>query len=90
VIGRRRSARQWRIKQRAAAKSNARYYGDGGTISGTRHLHVEVHDGRVTAVWFRCQMLPFEQVNVDGTRARDLSDVMLPELTGVEVTRDGT
>ena len=36
-------------------------YGHDGTIHQTTHLDVEVDsEGTVTAVWFRCMMLPFK------------------------------
>ena len=47
-----------------ALGSDTRYYGDGTTIHSTGHLDVEVFEGKVVAVWFRCQMLPFEQADV--------------------------
>lgn len=74
----------WQLKQRAASPS--RYYGDGGTIHSTTYLDVETHHGTVVAVWFRCQMLPFRQTEVDGRRASDMESVTeLPAITGVEV-----
>lgn len=64
-----------------------RLYGGDRTIHDTEHLHVEVHKGEVVAVWFRCQMLPFEQVGVDKHRAVDMKDggYVLPALVAVEV-----
>ena len=75
----------WWAKQKLAGDS--RYYGDGGTIHHTGHLDVEVYKGQVVAVWFRCQMLPFTQHDVDGRRAEDMTRASehLPGLTGVEV-----
>lgn len=75
---------RWKAKQKLAGDS--RYYGDGGTIHGTRHLHVETRNGKVVAVWFRCQVLPFQQVEVSQSRAREMGSMAhLPEITGVEV-----
>ena len=76
---------RWRAKQRLAGAS--RYYGDGGTIHTSGSLNVEVCDGHVVAVWFRCQMLPFKQRDVDTWRAEGMQGVSdnLPTLTGVEV-----
>ena len=67
----------------------ARFYGDGGTIHDTGALDVEVDKkGNVVAVWFRCQMLPFRQEDVDKHRAKDMRGITgLPKLTGV-VVRD--
>jgi hypothetical protein len=80
----RRKQNRWQLKQDLAAPS--RYYGDGGTQHGHRELHVEVHDGEVVAVWFRCQLLPFREIVVDEERARSMRIVdALPQLTGVEV-----
>jgi len=74
----------WDRKQEAARPG--RYYGDGGTIHSTNHLDVETHHGKVVAVWFRCQMLPFVQTEVDDARATDMESAKgLPRLTGVEV-----
>lgn len=73
----------WKKKQRLAAPS--RFYGDGGTWHGTPFLHVEVHDGKVVSVWFRCQQLPFQQVNVDEARSEEMDSMTLPKITGVEV-----
>lgn len=66
-----------------------RFYGGVGTIHRTGHLDVEIHDGKVVSVWFRCQPLPFQQSDVDAVRAKDMrrcyEDLKL-ELHGVEVT----
>lgn len=49
-----------------------RIYGD-DTIHGTKLLNVEVDsNGRVVAVWFRCQPLPFDQMLADDVRSRDM------------------
>lgn len=76
----------WQAKQELAAPG--RYYGDGGTIHDTTYLDVETDsDGRVVSVWFRCQLLPFHQVEVDEQRAEAMraGSAYLPALTGVEV-----
>lgn len=77
-------------KQKEARRTGARYYGDGGTIHGSGFVHVEVCDGEVVAVWFRCQQLPFQAVEVSkarGTEMRrafaDIRDEVC--LVGVEV-----
>lgn len=76
----------WAGKQALAAPS--RYYGDGGTWHTTTRLDVEVDEhGRVVAVWYRCQMLPFRQSTVSHERAAEM-DAAGPvpvKLTGVEV-----
>ncbi len=64
-----------------------RFYGDGTTIHHTGHLDVETHEGKVVAVWFRCQVLPFKQVEVDAVRATmSASDPdHLPAIAGLEL-----
>lgn len=43
------------------------------TIHATEHLDVETDEtGAVISVWFRCQMLPFEQTRVDASRAEEM------------------
>lgn len=73
------------IKQVFAKPS--RYYGDGGTIHSSGEVNVEIDQkGKVVAVWFRCQMLPFDQTIVDEERARSMRSVTdLPRITGVEL-----
>ncbi len=76
----------WAAKQSLAAP--ARYYGEGGTLHGTTELDVETDEhGRVVAVWYRCQMLPFKQRTVDHDRAADMAHAGPPpiQITGVEV-----
>lgn len=79
----------WDAKNELCQQSGNRYYGDGGTIHDTGHLHVETHNGKVVAVWFRCQLLPFEQVDVDSHRATEMLQGAIsfppPELRGVEL-----
>ena len=76
---------RWKAKQKLAGKS--RYYGDGGTWHQSGYLDVETYKGKVVAVWFRCQVLPFQQTKVDLERATEMSrgNEHLPGLTGVEV-----
>jgi hypothetical protein len=52
---------------------NTRYYGGDGTIHRTGELDVEVHEGKVVAVWFRCAMLPFRQCDCDADRAASMN-----------------
>lgn len=49
-----------------------RHYGGTKTIHNTNLLNVELCDGKVVGVWFRCQLLPFNQAVVDQNRADDL------------------
>lgn len=78
-------------RQALCKETGTRYYGDGGTIHGTTHLDVEVHDGRVVSVWFRCQPLPYRQVEVAFARADSMTESYRTNkiaLHGVEV-KDG-
>jgi len=83
----------WNKLQRAV-KPN-RYYGDGGTIHGTKYLDVEVYEGEVVAVWFRCQQLPFKVTEVNQSRAAEMrrafsrrtaTDVIMPTGTHTYIT----
>ena len=40
-------------------------YGHDKTLHRTQHVDVQVDNGKVVAVWFRCLPLRFEQHNVD-------------------------
>lgn len=66
-----------------------RYYGDGGTIHGTTHLDVEMQDGKVVAVWFRCQVLPFRVFDRTREDRYGEEDFSPGQITGV-VIRDAT
>jgi hypothetical protein len=51
-------------------------------------VDVETDNGRVVAVWFRCQLLPFRQAEVDVHRAADMDQVnrdLDTQLLGVHV-----
>ena len=73
---------RWQRKQDLAKP--ARYYGDGGTIHSSGTVDVEISDGQVVAVWFRCQQLAFRQVNL-GHDKYNGQVVQGARLTGVEV-----
>ena len=66
-----------------------RVYGHQGTIHQTTQLDVETDKhGNVVAVWFRCQLLPFQQVTVDDQRAKEMTrdgGEHLPSLVAVEL-----
>jgi hypothetical protein len=47
-------------------------YGFDGTIYNNESLDVEVRNGKVVAVWFRCTLLPFTQEDVDKSRADEM------------------
>jgi hypothetical protein len=67
-------------------QNNARTYGWNGTIHGTEALDVEIGpDGRVIAVWFRCQMLPFNVSHVSHARNIGTTNAELPRIMAVEV-----
>lgn len=77
---------RWNRKQRLAAPS--RFYGDGGTIHDTGWLDVEVHNGQVVGVWFRCQQLPYRVTHVTAQRHLDMTRTAGGDpciITGVEV-----
>lgn len=73
-------------------EGEGRRYGDGGTIHSSPALDVEVDPkGRVVAVWFRCQMLPFEVAHVDYARGADMTNAYNGyrlRLTSVHVVDD--
>lgn len=83
---------KWLAKQALASPS--RYYGDGGTFQQSGVLDVEVFEGRVVAVWFRCQRLPYHAAEVDPGRAAEMDNLHSiqdwPKITGVEVRDPGT
>lgn len=60
---------RWRRKTEAGS---LQFYGGTGTIHRTGHLNVETKNGEVVAVWFRCQLLPFDQVEVTEARADEM------------------
>lgn len=66
-----------------------RFYGGDGTIHTARCLDVEVHRGIVTAVWFRCQQLPFTVVDVDVARGAETramySSGPIPAIVGIDL-----
>jgi hypothetical protein len=65
----------------------SRTYGGTGTIHRTGYLDVETdRTGTVVAVWFRCQMLPFRQMNVKDDRAQSmLRTTGLPDIEAIEL-----
>ena len=64
----------------------SRFYGDGTTIHNTGYIDIETHNGEVIAVWFRCQTLRFNHVEVDEERAnlmkKSYEDHSPPEIRG--------
>jgi hypothetical protein len=64
-----------------------RFYGDGGTYHNTTFLDIETKNGKVVAVWFRCQTLPFKQVEADNHRAEEMKkaykEYTPPEIHGL-------
>lgn len=49
-------------------------YGHDKTIHGTQHVDVEVRNGEVVAVWFRCCMIPFKQWNIGAERTEEMRE----------------
>jgi hypothetical protein len=67
-------SRGWVRRQEEFTRTGLRYYGDSGTIHINQALDVEVaEDGKVVAVWFRCQTLPFKQCAVGTQRVLEMS-----------------
>ncbi len=67
---------------------NTFVYGHDKTIHQTTELDVETYNGKVVAVWFRCMMLPFNQEDVDKSRAKEMIEAYkepAPRLLAVEV-----
>lgn len=52
-----------------------RFYGDGGTWHQTTDINVEIHEGKVVGVWFRCQSLPFTESDYGKARAEELKQM---------------
>jgi hypothetical protein len=77
------------VEMARALGSDTRYYGDGTTVHSSGHLDVEVFEGRVVAVWFRCQPLPFKQTDVSPERVAYTRGVTLPEICGFELRDEG-
>jgi hypothetical protein len=66
-----------RFKRNASSSPElpGRFYGGTSTIHRTGHIDVEICDGEVVSVWFRCQPLPFEQHNVELGRADQMQSM---------------
>jgi hypothetical protein len=66
-----------------------RTYGFDGTIHQTTGVNVEVHDGEVVAVWFRCQPIPFTQNDFGPARAKDMQRLydqeIIPGILAIEI-----
>lgn len=79
----------WTKVQSLFKERGRRYYGNGGTIHRTEKLNVELDKtGKVVAVWFRCQPLPFDQSIADDSRAKEMNrmyETPMCELHGVDV-----
>lgn len=81
----------FRRRKAASAIRKTRVYGFDKTWHGTEVLDVEVRDGEVVAVWFRCQPLPFKQADTDETRAQEMRGMYrtgMPALLAVTVKDD--
>ena len=77
-----------RIRRHQDKPESERYsfYGGDKTVHRTGWLDIETRNGEVVAVWFRCAMLPFRQVEVDKERAREMKGVgaMNENIRGIE------
>lgn len=77
-------------KRRALCdESGTRYYGGSDTIHQTGEINVEIHDGEVVAVWFRCAALPFTVSDHGADRAAEMkrmyAEAGLPRIVGLEL-----
>lgn len=70
----------WFTRQLLAGPTG-RFYGSGGTIHSSGHLDVDVVNGEVKAVWFRCMTLPFRV-------SKDRRDA-LPEMNPTDIAVTG-
>jgi|SRR5215831_4574287 len=82
-----RPAPEFSALQAAARGLGLRYYGSEGTIHQSGEVNVEVFNGEPVAVWFRCQMVPFDFTPVDEKRANEMLDMAIsprdPRLVGL-------
>jgi len=69
--------------------SETRFYGGDGTYHETTDINVELYNGKVIAVWYRCQALPFTQNESGPHRAAEMEkmykDYPMPEIRGLEL-----
>lgn len=56
-----------------------RFYGGQGTIHGNEKMDIETFEGKVVAVWFRCAMVPFTQVETNKSRASVMRGSQVPD-----------
>lgn len=79
--------RRWWLKQKLATPG--RFYGGDGTIHGTTQLNIEMENGEVVAVWYRCSALPFDVTEVHDNRAREMRKMYrqdtMPKIFGLEL-----
>ena len=54
-------------------------YGHDRTWHHTQQIDVEVHNGKVVAVWFRCMPLPFRQSDCGEARAKEMESLYSSE-----------
>lgn len=59
-------------------KPKTRVYGHDKTWHQTGEVNVELYEGRVVSVWFRCSLLPFTQTEVDLVRAGSMNRAYQP------------
>lgn len=64
-----------------------RFYGGTGTVHRTGEVNVELFEGKVVAVWYRCAMLPFTQTEVEEHRELSLrmgwDESEIPKIEGI-------
>lgn len=79
--------------QEVCGQRGTRYYGgpapDRTTIHATGEVNVEIHNGEVVAVWFRCSALPFTVSDHGVDRAEEMkrmyAEGQLPKVVGLEL-----
>lgn len=62
------------------------FYGGNGTIHDTGHIDVVLdEDGNVSALWFRCAVLPFKQVErrVSVSEVSQYVNAQAPRIKGI-------
>lgn len=65
-------------------------YGRNKTIHNGGEVNVEIHNGKVVAVWFRCVHLPFTESEAGEARAADmrrLYEKPAPKVVSVELEK---
>ena len=68
-------------------------YGEDRTIHSNGYFDVEVRNGKVVAVWFRCQPVPFKQSKASKERAKEMTKMYeggVSEVDGILINVEDT